>query len=548
MNLNNISIDFNMKDEYQKPLFDLFFKNISMKAEIEKENLNSFNISTNQLKINYYGNNNDNKKSLAILTYENQQNLDGKDILPQIEIKKNIENKYLINITKINFVFNVDIITSLYNYFKDISIIDFLKNYIENSQVEENKKDIQVIISQIQIKIPRNRHYLDFYLNKLDFNFMQSKKGDIEDYQIKFSLFNIIANYLERKILFTKNEYLLFVFDIKQAENVSMICNSLLNKIIINLSYLNLIFIDKIFTDILKLTKYFKNEKNTISTEAKKVPEISNVDKLKNYKFLNFTEIKSILSEINIEGIDITFIEEDKNYIGSKSNYKYFYPFPKPRLDKSYLKYEFIKNKIDAYPEINFNSHYDLIISYLNYKFKTWEPLTEVLSINFNYENIIESNKLFDNYTLEINKFNVNLSENFINILLIKIFRFYNKFRASNNTYKNEDIVQKEIILKYKIYNYTNIDFEITYQNCNYKLKNSEKIYFDFHEEEDIESNLNNYILLSAENNDKKILIFPENIGIKKYKLLLNKTEREIYIETKIRQYKNIDIKIYNPN
>ena len=550
INLNNINIDFNLRDEYQKPLFNLFLSHISFKADIEKQNLNSFNISTNQFKINYYGNNNDNKKSLAILTSENQQNSDEQDILPQIEIKKNIENKYLINITKINYIFNVDIIISLYNYFKDISIIDFLKNYIENSKVEENKKDIidiQVIISQIKIKFPRNRHYLDFYLNKLDFNFMQSKKGDIDNYQIKFSLFNIIANYLERKILFTKNEYLLFVFDIKQDKTVSMICNSLLNKIIINLSYLDLIFIDRIFQDILKLTKYFKNEKNTISKEGKKMPESSEVDKLKNYKFLKFTGIKSILSEINIEGIDITFIEEDKNYIGSKSNYKYFYPFFKLYLDKSYLKYEFIKNKIDDYPEINFNSHYDLIISYLNYKFKTWEPLTEDLSINFNYENITESNKLFDNYTLEINKFNVNLSENFINILLIKIFRFYNKFKARNNTNKNEEIVQKEIILKYKIYNYTNIDFEITYQNCNYKLKNSDKVYLDFQEEEDVASNLNNYILLSAGNNNKKILLFPENIGIKKYKLSSNETEREIYIEAKIRQYKHIDIKIYNP-
>jgi hypothetical protein len=140
----------------------------------------------------------------------------------------------------------------------------------------------------------------------------------------------------------------------------------------------------------------------------------------------------------------------------------------------------------------------------------------------------------------------VNLSENFINILLIKIFRFYNKFKARNNTNKNEEIVQKEIILKYKIYNYTNIDFEITYQNCNYKLKNSDKVYLDFQEEEDVASNLNNYILLSAGNNNKKILLFPENIGIKKYKLSSNETEREIYIETKIRQYKHIDIKIYN--
>ena len=554
IDLKNISLDFNLRDEYQKPLFNLFFRNISIKADLYKQNINNFNFSTNQIKINYYENNNfnnfnfENKKTLAIVDSENEI-LDEQNVLPQIEIRKNNENKYIINITKIYLIFSTDIIISIYNYFKDISIVDFLMNKSENCPKKENKKDnidIQIIISQIKLKLPRNRSYLNFDINKFDFNYVKEGKGNIEEYQIKLSLFNISANYLKRKILLTKDELLLFVLDIKESETVTFICNSLLNKIIINLSDLDLIFFDKIMKDILNLIKYFRNEKNISSKETRNLVEQSKEEKLKNYKFLNFSGIKSILSEVNIEGLDITLLEEDENYIDSKLNYKYFYPFFNISLNKSNLKYEFNKNKIDSYPEIYFDSHYDLILNYFNYNFKTWEPLTEDLIINFNYEYIIESNKIFDNYTLEINKFIVNSSENFINILLIKILRFYNKLKAQNILINHESKIQEEIILKYKISNYTNIDFDINYRNQNYGLKKSAQIYLSFADEESIENNLNNYIILTAENIDKKILFFPENIGIKKYRLLLNKIEREIYIETKIRHHKHIDIVIYN--
>ena len=554
IDLNNISLDFNLRDEYQKPLFNLFFRNISIKADIYKQNINNLNFSTYQLKINYYENNNvnnfifENKKNLAILDYENE-NLDEQKVLPQIEIRKNIENKYIINITKINFIFSIDIIISIYNYFKDISIIEFLKNNIENSAMKENKKeniDIQIIISQIQLKFPRNRSYLNFDINKFDFNYVKERKGNIKEYQIKLSLNNIFANYLTRKILLTKNELLLFILDIKESETVTLICNSLLNKIIINLSDLDLIFFDKIMKDILNLIKYFRNEKNIASKETRNLVEQSKEEKLKNYKFLNFSGIKSILSEVNIEGFDITLLEEDENYIDSKLNYKYFYPFFNICFNNSYLKYEFNKNKIDSYPDIYFNSHYDLLLNYFNYNFKIWEPLTEDLTINLNYEYIIESNKILDNYTLEINKFNINSSENFINILLIKILRFYNKFKTRNSLINNESKITEEIILKYKIANFTNIDFDLYYRNKNYKLNKSEQIYLNFGDEEIIENNLNNYIILTSENTEKKVLFFPENIGIKKYRLIINKIEREIYIETKIRFHKHIDIAIYD--
>ena len=41
-------------------------------------------------------------------------------------------------------------------------------------------------------------------------------------------------------------------------------------------------------------------------------------------------------------------------------------------------------------------------------------------------------------------------------------------------------MIEVLIILKYKISNYTNIDFDIEYKSKNYQLKNSDKIYIDF--------------------------------------------------------------------
>ena len=560
IDLNQVRCDFNLRIDYQKPLFDIFFGNISIKLDIFQKNLNNLNFSFNQFQLNYYENNInnnyiiENKKPLAILDYEIERSKSEQKDIPQVEIKKDIGNKFLININKINFIFDIEKVASIIYYFKDISIIDLLLNYKEKLSKNENNSleniDIQIIISDIQFLFPRQNNYLSLYLNKFDFNYIKAFKSGINEYQIKFSLNFVDSKYLNRKILFTNNEFLLFVLDIKDGKNVVFICNSLINKLFIKISYLDLIFIYKQFLSINKLLKLFKKESNEQTKENKKELEILNDDNnYLIYKFMNFSEIKSILSEMNIEEIDIFFLEEDKNYIDIKRNYKYFYPFFNISLNKSYLKYELNKNNKEQFPNINFDSNFNLVTKYFNYNYKIWEPLTEDLTIKFDYMNENESNKLFDNYTLEINKLALNLTDTFINILLIKIFRYYNQFKAKINNNNSPKLnTLKEIILKYKISNYTDIDFNINYQNYKYHLKKSDKIYIDFcsREEENINSNLNNIIILNVENSQRKILIFPENIGIKNYKLYLNNIERNIYIESKIKQNKHIEIIIYN--
>ena len=560
IDLKQVRCDFNLRIDYQKPLFDIFFGNISIKFDLYRKNINNLNFSFNHFQINYYGINNDNnflienKKPLAILDYEIEEKIkmEQKNI-PQIEFKKDNGNKYLINIISIKFIFRSEIIKSIIYYFKDISIIDLLLNYKENISEKEKASidnfDIQIIISEIKFLFPRQNDYLSFYLNKIDFNFLKEFKGGINEYQIKFSLNYMKSKFLNRKILFTKNEFLLFVLDIKDGKNLALMCNSLINKLYIKISYLDLIFIYKLFHSINKLLKLFEKEENELSKEdSKEIGKSNSINTFSSYKFINFNNFKSILSEMNIEGIDITFLEEDDNYIDIKSNYKYFYPFFNIGCNKSFMKYDFNKNNNEENPDINFNSNFNLIINYFNYNYKIWEPLTEDLSIKCDYVNKNESNKLFDNYILEINKLVLNLSDTFINILLIKIFRYYNKFKTKiNNNNPLKLIALNEIILKYKISNYTNIDFDIYYKNNTYKIKKSEKIYIDFstEEEENINNNLDNIIILNAENNQRKLLIFPENFGIKKYIINFNNNEKEIYVESKIKEHKHIEIMIY---
>ena len=108
-----------------------------------------------------------------------------------------------------------------------------------------------------------------------------------------------------------------------------MLCNSLFNKLIIKISYLDFIFIYKIILDINRLFKSFKKETNELLQKENEITDDSKNKDVPKFitKFVNFSEIKSIISEINIEGIDITFLEEDTNYIDIKSNHKYYYPF-----------------------------------------------------------------------------------------------------------------------------------------------------------------------------------------------------------------------------
>ena len=576
INLNNIKIDFFLRDEYENTFFDLTFGKMLLKLDISGKSIKYLNSSLNQFQIKYYGNEDDNilsydkKMPITIINYyfenEKEKYSNDNEIHQQIEIKKEIGNKYIININKINCLLQIDVLSSIIHYFKDLSIFDLILNYLDNKISKEEIKDIdiQLLISEIQISYPRKNNYLYFSLSKLDFNNIKEQKNNIIEQQFKFSLNLIEAKYLKRKILFSKNDFFLFVLNIKDDGNISMICNSLLNKLIMNLSYYDFICFYKIILDIYKLKEIIKIEKEREKEEKKGEEDndkeydikfelssdnLYTINKAEN-KLINNSRTKkfSIISEMNFEGIDITFLEEDYNFIELISNYKYLYPFFNINMSKSYLKFEYEKKKTEKYPNIIWNFGFDLSLNYLNYDYKVWEPLTEDLNIKIDYLNKNELNKIGDTYTLEINKCIFNLSDTFINILLIKMFRFYNKFKTSFITCNSGGQDLSEMIIKYKISNYTDVNLDINYRNRNYKIKKFDKILIDFNEDEneEINDNLNNYFIFKFENNNKKIIVFPENFGIYKHEINVENKEKDIYIEAKSKKHNHIDVNIFS--
>ena len=68
INLNNIKIDFFLRDEYENTFFDLTFGKMLLKLDISGKSIKYLNSSLNQFQIKYYGNEDDN-----ILSYDKKR-------------------------------------------------------------------------------------------------------------------------------------------------------------------------------------------------------------------------------------------------------------------------------------------------------------------------------------------------------------------------------------------------------------------------------------------------------------------------------------------
>ena len=205
-------------------------------------------------------------------------------------------------------------------------------------------------------------------------------------------------------------------------------------------------------------------------------------------------------------------------------------------------------------------------VNYNNNSIKIFEPLTEDLIIKLDYIIKNENNHLIDNYTLEINKLNLNISDEFINILLIKINNWLyglnkqikytkaiskiNKINKLNNN-KTTNNESNNILLKYVIHNYTDLDLTINYKNQKYNINHSEKINIEYDNEKIFENEDNLWRLILIEfngnKNNNKIILFPEEFGLKQFKINLDNLDRNIYVETKINRHNFIEIFIFNP-
>ena len=584
VNFYRIKVDFHLEKSYDIIFFDFHLGNLLLNLNIIDNQITNYNLGLDKIQMNFYQNNinNDKRVPITILNYEiskengilkniKKEQIDKK----QIEIKKDLNNKTFIFINKINILFIYDVILSIFYYFNDISVFDlisnFMKNIKENKNLDINKKenynntDIQIMLSEIQFQIPlyyfgqNNCIYL--YLSQFDFSYLEIINNSIIDQSFRISLNKIKLKNNKRNLIISKDEYLLLVLNIKKNTYYSIMSNSLFNSLTINISNKDIIIFYKIILDLLKLYQIIK-EKNNNRNFLIKENTIDNNNKVKDtfiHSIINSNKINSIISEINIESINITLFND--NIIGSKNIYNY-YPFLNINLYKIKFKYECNKISIEKYPYITFNSNYNLLINYYNDNIKIWEPLTEDLIIKLDYIIKNENNHLIDNYTLEINKLNLNISDEFINILLIRLnnwlFELNKKYKYAKAISKikkinklNNNNENDNILLKYVIHNYTDLDLTINYKNKNYFLNQTKKLNIEYNNENIYENNnnLTNFILLEYNNNEKnnKILLFTENFGIKQFKLKIDNIVRDYFVEIKRNKEKYIDIFIFNP-
>ena len=591
INLHRIRIGFHPQVDYNKELFNIYFGDLLLNLNMQRSNIKNFHFCLNKFEINYFEENNIENKIIPLpllnnkISYiEKENNIDNdnkgnKLLLPeelkQIVIKKDINNKINININRINIVFRYEVILSIFLYFKDLSVFDLINHHIKknkekNAFKKEDEKniDIQIFLSELQLQFPINyfhqKNNIEIYFNQLDLAYIKIFDNCIKDHRIRISLNNIRINNYKRKILYTKNEYLLFVLNIKDDNYISLICNSLFNNMIINISYKDIILFCKIILDIQNINKTLFGTSIISLIKERNLKKRFRVIKSKNDDTSILQKFNSIIAEINIESINITFLEDYTTF--NIIDYKCindFNPFLNINLFNSKLNYELSKNKKERYPNAKFNSNYNLLINYYNYLIKKWEPITEDLIIKLEYILKADMDKLVDDYTIEINKLILNISDIFVNILLIKlndwIYKLKEQFSyliSSINYIKNKELnndgakENNDRIIKYIIYNYTETDIIINCFNKKNNLKISDKLVIEYSDEEISEiNNLNeNYIIISfsSNNNSKdKIILFPEDYGIKQY--YIQNKERSIYIQTKLNKDKNINIFIYNP-
>ena len=434
---------------------------------------------------------------------------------------------------------------------------------------EQNDNDLQVIFSEIQFQFPMDcfnqSNCIYLYFNQFDFNYIKIFNNSKRDHSIRISLNNISLNNLKRNIISSKDEYLLIVLNIKDSNNLNIVSNSLLNSLSINLSYKDIIIIYQIILDFQKMfniviksnnSKIQNNENNNKKTSnflnsyssSKRDNErnFGNLE-LKNENVIN--NINSIISEINIESINITLLED--NNLNSNNINCFYYPFLNINFYKATIHYE--SNKTEKEEKFNFNNN--LLVNYYNDTNKIWEPLTEDLIVKLDYIYITENNKLIENYTLEINKFILNISDEFINMLLIKLNNWFYQL-TKQYKYTKKIIERKKnaevtlfdnVIIKYIIHNCTDLDLNISYESQKYNVDKYNKLCIEFSDDNlhRFKNNLEEFIVIECYKN--KIIVFGEEFGIKNFKISVNGIERDIYVETKLNKNQYIDIYITNP-
>ena len=598
-NLSQIKIDFYLENYYDKVYFDFNLGDLSMNLNASNKDLKYFKLGLNDILINFYEDNKNKIALLSILNYEainaiipNKTN-NNQNILTnskkQIEIEKD-SNKLNININKFNILFKYNIIISIFYYFNDISVFDLMRNYYKQKNLDvsnknENNIDIQIIFSEILFQFPNYIFYKDIifylYFNQLDIAYIKIINDSIKDHRLRISLSNIILNNNRRRNIISsrdEEEFLLLVLNIKENKSLSILFNSLFNILIINFSYKDIISLYSIILDINKLYQNIIQKKNkNILINENKIKEsfinsnnyyinenenkyTQNIEEKNKLNKSIFSNIQSMICNINIESINVVLLEEEdtNNLYDIYSCYK---PFLNCNIFKIKINSDYNQNKEKKYQYIKLDSIFNLVLNNYNDNIQRWEPITEDLIINLDYILKTEKNKLIDDYTLKINKLILNISDTFIITLLIKLnnwifqfnrlYKYLKRFKQlKNETKLPKKTLHEKIILKYIINNCTDLDSIIKYKNKEYSLQSSKILCLEYDNKDIVETehSLSNLIILEFKDkrDNNKISIFPDNFGIKQYTININNIERYIFIKAKLIKEKFVCIYIFN--
>ena len=465
--VSNLNLYLNL--ENQKKLGEinikntkLIYKNLNYIIDINNPknilNENFFDFFINKINLKYLDINN---KEVQVISTNNNNNNNNKNIINQLEIKKDNNNNYNININGLNIVGRFDSFLCLYKYFYDsipklneIKLINkFNLNNNNNNNIEKNFY-LNFINSQIFVQTNYDAsQYLKIFINDLKFSYLKPfnksfpfGSNNIQSSFVKLQLITNNKNNNDKNI-----REILFTDEKKNIININTVIEENSFNIFGEINIINMIILYTDIISILKayqLNKFFLKIENRINDEkfffkSNNFNNNNNNFNNNNNNIFQIQNLKKIKGEINFNKLEITLIENSTNS---------YFPF----MNLILSKLNFIINEnfyIQSVFDFNLNSY--------NYLARCWEPMIENVNIILNLKYLSQCVPI----NININDLYLNLCDMNISFILVCFNKWIENFTFETKKY--EEFINNNIN-HYSISNYTN--------NIDYNIKNNRKI------------------------------------------------------------------------
>ena len=476
-NLNfchNENYDIMAKFSIESSLINM--DSILFQNDVEQWREISYKILLNKLNLKYF----DGKKSeYAILSKRNNQFItDGNTINDEKKENNQIEiiynnNEYLININQNEVYVTIDVLFSLFYYFRgsfpnqDI-FIDSIKqiNLIMKEGLKTFKYEVHFNNSLFLLNTSINDKE-NLYLDIDKFSIVyENKIGDIPFGEYIFDIgqlnAHIISNNNMRKLYFTDKGFLLVnIFYTEKEITIGVSMGSLS----INLSYKDLVWFLKLYLLSIKQYEIVQKKREYFLKSLIIVQKEMNIKNKKHrlfdYLFKNNDNI-IFSGNLMFMKLDITLIDDS---IGS------YHPF----MNIIFNKISFNLNKTKMIQFIFYFSLY----SY-NYIACVWEPAIEKTNIEFINKDEIYNEKKINRTEISVDKMLINLSDMAITFTLLSFNNWLTKYEEEKKKYNQCEEVFISKVTNNQIINYTGIELKIIHNNKEIKCPPLGKIELDY--------------------------------------------------------------------